>query len=175
MQTQSLQGHGGGQCRVRPGNDDGECVLERGRGATAEIQSAQEWKLTEECGKNTFIQVVLQVLLSEKLAQSSSEIEAGFERVRGDHLELRVHALRPSESDGAEVREIQALDDSAKGRISRDMLEKLGEDERMGNGDVTVQRGQGSGMKSSGGQETGDEVGVPVRVVIGRNVGCEQR
>ena len=65
------------------------------------------------------------------------------------------------------MRQIQPPHESAQARIVIDVIEELGEDGRMGNRNVLIQRVDGCDMDRLGCQETCDEIHVP-RSVAGR-------
>ena len=85
-------------------------------------------------------------------------------------MNLDVHLLGATQADGGEVGEVKTADESAQRRIPRDMVECLGEDNGVREGHVAVQHTQGSRVQRVGGQQTGNQVDVPRRAAIWRDV-----
>jgi len=143
--------------------------------AGAEVHGLQVGQSGKQFPHNGRADIILNMLLEQALFQIGQQLQALQQRLGGHILDLYIHLLGASQAHGGEVREVQAPDQRAQGRVVGDVIEELGEDDRVGNGDVSVQYTQRCSVQRLGRQKTRDEIHVPRGVAIRRNVEQQMR
>lgn len=145
----------GNPSQVRQGQGDtrtGDQGLqeESGEGlgrAAAEIHGGQVGKTGEQLAKHIQADITLDMLLQQAFLKVGQQFQALQKRLGGKILDLSVHLLGATQSNRRKVRKVKAANQRAQCGIARDVVEGLGENDRVGECHVPVQHTEGGGVQ----------------------------
>ena len=126
--------------RGQAGHGSSKSIHERDGGRATEVDGPQFGKAREQLAEYIPVDVMVEMLLQQDFLDRRSQLEALQQRLRGHVLDFRVHLAGTTQAHRGEVREVEPSHDGAQPGIRGQALHELGENRRVRDGDVVVQR-----------------------------------
>ena len=152
-----------------------EDTRERVSRATAQVNCLQDRQSHKQLPDNIHAQIALEMLLQQTLLQVRQNIQALQQGAGSQVLDLCVHLLGATQSNGGKVGEVQSAHQCAQGGVLGHVVEGLREDAGVRESHVSVENAQGSSVQGTGCKKARNEIDVAGSVSIRRDVQSQVR